>query len=242
MESAVSTHRNRTEFVAGIRSVAPMLFGIIPFGLVAGVTPVVEGLGAAAAWGLSLFVFAGSSQLAIADVLGNGGSVIVAVIAAITINMRMLLYSASLAPYTAAIPMRHRLAAAYLLTDQAFAISAARWSDRRSHEPNIWFFIGGGGMLWAVWQTTTLVGALIGSTLPTSIPLDFAVPLMFLAMVVPAVRTRPAAAAAAGGGAGAVAAAQVGAGSLSVLIGAIVGIAAGVLAELAAAPRDVVSA
>jgi predicted branched-subunit amino acid permease len=76
-----------------------MLVAVIPFGLVAGVTPVARGLGAAAAAGLSLVVFAGSSQLAITDVLGDGGSVLVAVIAALTINLRMLLYSASLAPY-----------------------------------------------------------------------------------------------------------------------------------------------
>jgi 4-azaleucine resistance transporter AzlC len=233
----VTTRDPRAELVEGFRAVAPMLVAVIPFGLVAGVTPVARGLGAAAAAGLSLVVFAGSSQLAITDVLGDGGSVLVAVIAALTINLRMLLYSASLAPYAAAMPMRHRLAAAYLLTDQAFAVSAARWSDRRHVEPSVWFFVGAGGLLWAVWQVATVVGALLGSTLPSSVPLDFAVPLVFLVLLVPAIRTRPAAGAAAGGGAAAVVAAQAGAGSLSVLVGALVGIGAGVLVELTAERR-----
>lgn len=241
METAVNARVARSEFVAGLRVIAPMLVAVAPFGLVAGVTPVARGLGAAAASGLSVLVFAGSSQLAITDVLGDGGSVLVAVIAALTINLRMLLYSASLAPYAAGMPMRHRLAAAYLLTDQAFAVSATRWSDRRTVEPSVWFLLGAGGLLWVMWQITTIVGALIGSTLPDSLPLDFAVPLVFLVLLVPAVRTRPAVAAAACGGAAAVGAAQLGAGSLSVLVGALAGICAGVMSELAIERRQQVS-
>jgi predicted branched-subunit amino acid permease len=89
----------RRELRAGAAAVAPMLVGVVPFGLVAGASPVDQGLGGAAAIGFSMIVFAGASQLAAIDVLGDGGSALVAVLAALTINLRMLLYSASLAPY-----------------------------------------------------------------------------------------------------------------------------------------------
>ena len=95
-----------------------MLVGVIPFGLVAGATPATTGLGGGAAIGLSTIVFAGASQLAAADALADGGSALVAVIAACTINLRLLLYSASLAPHLAAVPLRRRLLMSYLLTDQ----------------------------------------------------------------------------------------------------------------------------
>ena len=80
-------------------AILPMLIGVIPFGLVAGVTPVATGSGTGTAVGFSTIVFAGASQLAAIDVLSNGGAAVVAALAALTINLRMLLYSASIAPY-----------------------------------------------------------------------------------------------------------------------------------------------
>jgi len=222
----------RTEVRAGAAAVAPMLVGVIPFGLVAGATPAANGFGLRAAVGLSTIVFAGASQLAATDVLANGGSALVAALAACTINLRMLLYSASLAPHLAAEPLRRRLAAAYLLTDQAYAISITRWSEPDDDpEGRLPFYFGGAVLLWVVWQASTVVGALIGSAVPDSLPLDFAVPLVFLVLLVPAVTSRPAAVAALVGGATAVAAAEAGAGPLSVMAGALAGIAAGAAAE-----------
>ena len=91
----------RSAFRAGAVSIAPMLVGVVPFGLVAGASPVDQGLGGAAAVGFSTIVFAGASQLAAIDVLGDGGSAFLAALAAWTINLRMVLHSASLAPHLA---------------------------------------------------------------------------------------------------------------------------------------------
>ncbi|MEO6121507.1 MAG: AzlC family ABC transporter permease [Acidimicrobiales bacterium] len=211
---------------------APMLVGVVPFGLVAGAAPVAGGLGAWSAVGLSTLVFAGASQLAAADVLADGGSVVVAVLAAWTINLRMVLYSASLAPFVGNEPMRRRLLAAYLLTDQAYAMSITRWTSGRPPERRLSYYFGAGGVLWVTWQASTVVGALVGGAVPDEIPLDFAVPLVFLVMLVPVVTTRPAVAAALAGAAGAVAAAQAGAGPLSVIVGAATGIITGTVADL----------
>ena len=102
------------EVRAGVMAIAPMLIGVIPFGLVAGVLPVTEGLGGAAAVGFSTIVFAGASQLAAIEVLGDGGTAVVAALAACTINLRILLYSASLSPYLARESLLRRMVAAYL--------------------------------------------------------------------------------------------------------------------------------
>ena len=230
--------RHRADVVAGARSVAPMLVGVIPFGLVAGATPATTGLGGGAAVGLSTIVFAGASQLAATDVLADGGAALVAVVAACTINLRMLLYSASLAPHVAREPLRRRLLMAYLLTDQAYAVSITRWDplDGTPPEPpeaRVPFYLGAGLTLWVNWQICTMVGVAIGSAVPESLPLDFAVPLVFLVLLVPAITTRPAAVAALIGGGVAVLSGQAGAGHLTVLFGAIAGIAAGAIAEFA---------
>lgn len=219
------------DFRAGARSVAPMLVGVIPFGLVAGASPAAKGLGTDVAIGFSSIVFAGASQLAAIDVLGDGGSAIVAAVAAWTINLRMVLYSASLAPHLSREPLRTRLAMAYLLTDQAYAVSIARWDGDDDPTTRVAFYLGGALTLWINWQVVTVLGALVGSSVPDDVPLEFAVPLVFLVLLVPVLTTRPALAAAAVGGFGAVAAAELGVGSLSLTVGAVAGIVAGTLVD-----------
>ncbi|HUR75852.1 MAG TPA: AzlC family ABC transporter permease [Sporichthya sp.] len=224
----------KAEMRAGAAAMVPMLIGVVPFGLVAGTTPAAVGMDAWDALGFSIILFAGASQLAAIDVLSRDGSALLAAVVAWTINLRMLLYSASLAPYLAHEPLRRRLAASYLMVDQNYALCVTRWREGRDDpKGRAWFFIGGGLLLWSAWQLATLSGALLGSTLPEELPLDFAVPLVFLVLLIPAITSRPAAVAAAVGGAATVAAAEAGAGSLSIVCGAIAGILGGTLAELA---------
>ncbi|MFA5564848.1 MAG: AzlC family ABC transporter permease [Acidimicrobiia bacterium] len=218
------------EIRSGARACVPMLIGVIPFGLVAGVTPVAKGLGFWSAMGMSTIIFAGASQLALVDVLASGGSALIAALAAWTINLRMLLYSASAAPYLAKESLPKRLAVSYLLFDQNYAISVAHWSNRPA-KAKAEFALGGGVLLGSAWIICTLVGALLGTAVPEWLPLDFAVPLVFLVLLVPAVVTKPALMAATVGGIGAVVAAEVGASHSSVIIGALLGIAAGTWAD-----------
>jgi predicted branched-subunit amino acid permease len=251
-DAAVPTPTARAELRAGMRAVAPMLVGVIPFGLVAGATPATTGLGGGTSIGLSTIVFAGASQLAAADALEEGGSALEAVNAACTINLRLLLYSASIAPHLAEVPQRRRLLIGYLLTDQAYAVAITRWTAEADQaaaggppapglERKVPFYLGAALLLWVNWQICTIVGVLIGAAVPDSLPLDFAVPLVFLVLLVPAITSRPAAVAAIVGGIVALSADQAGAGHLGVLFGALGGIAAGALAEAAIerrGPRD----
>lgn len=231
----------RAEMLAGAKAVAPMLVGVIPFGLVAGATPVVGGIGGESAIGLSTIVFAGASQLAAADVLIDGGAALVAVVAACTINLRLLLYSASLAPYLSHVPLRRRLFLAYVLTDQAYAVAITRWNAEAAEhadggpppdpERRVPYYLGAALLLWVNWQIVTVIGILIGNAVPESLPLDFAVPLVFLVLLVPAITSKPAAVAAIVGGGVTVLAQEAGAGHMSVLFGALAGIVAGAMAE-----------
>jgi predicted branched-subunit amino acid permease len=220
-----------TEARAGAAAAAPMLLGVVPFGLVAGAAPVAHGFGGWSAVGLSTVVFAGASQLAIVDVLSHGGSALVAILAAWTINLRMVLYSASLAPYLGHESTRRRIGAAYLLTDQAYALSIARWARDDDVGRRLAFYLGAGALLCTSWVSATIAGAVVGGAVPDSVPLDFAVPLVFLVLLVPVLVDRPAVVAAVAGGVVAVVAAEAGAGPLSTILGAGAGIAAGALVD-----------
>lgn len=219
-----------THLRAGAAAIAPMLMGVVPFGLVAGAAPVANGFDGWTAVGLSTVVFAGASQLAIVDVLSHGGSAVVAILAALTINLRMVLYSASIAPYLGHESTRRRLVAAYLLNDHA--LSVPRWAADDRADGRLAFYVGAGVVLWVGWVAATMAGVLLGAAVPDSVPLDFAVPLVFLVLLVPVLVDRPAVVAAAAGGAAAVIAAEGGAGPLSMIVGAAAGIAAGTVADM----------
>jgi len=233
-----------SELTAGIRSILPMLIGVVPFGLVAGVTPVASGLGADVGVGFSVLVFAGASQLAAIEVLTGGGTAVVAALAACTINLRMLLYSASIAPYLAHESLTRRMLAAYLMTDQAYAVSVTRWAgprptdgvdvgtvrdDGRGHRLS--FYLGAALTLWCSWQASTVAGVLLGNAVPESVPLGFAVPLVFLVLLVPTLTRTHAVVAALVGGAATVLGYELGVGALSVMLGAVAGIVAGALVD-----------
>src|SRR6056297_2201078 len=112
---------DRSAFRQGVRDVTPLLLGIIPFGFIAGIATVNAGLGLPEAVGLSAIVFAGGAQLAALHLIVRDAPLAIVVVTAVVINLRMLMYSASLAPYVHEISRRTKAAVAYLLTDQAYA-------------------------------------------------------------------------------------------------------------------------
>lgn len=217
----------RQSFLAGARAIAPVLLGAVPFGLVAGAAAVSADLTVAQALGLSTVVFAGASQLAAIELLGRDAAFLVVVGTALVINARLVMYSASIAPYFDGVSRARRALIAYLLTDQAYALSVTRF---REHGPSVWYYFGTAAPLWVVFVAATAVGAVGGAQLPSALPLGFAVPLVFLAVLTPAVTDDASVVAAVVGGAVAVA----GAGlplNLGLLAGALSGVAAGLLAD-----------
>lgn len=213
-------------FRAGATAIAPVLLGVVPFGVAAGVVTVEAGYGAVETAGHSVLIFAGASQIAAVALLGDGAPVAVVVFTVLVINLRMLMYAASLSPHMADIPLRRRLLGAYLLTDQAYAVSIVEFRQSLTADQRWAFYLGAAVTLWAPWQLSTVAGALVGTSLPDGLPLGFAVPLMFLALLVPAVTDRPTLAAATTSAA----IATLGAGlpsNLGMLLGALAGIGVG---------------
>jgi 4-azaleucine resistance transporter AzlC len=187
------------ELLAGALQLSPLLVGVAPFGVIYGVLALASGLSPAAAMAMSSVVFAGSAQFLLARLVGLGAPALVMVLSVALVNLRHALYSASVAPALAHLPRRWKALLAYLLTDEAYAATIARMQEpgRNRH----WFLLGGGLALWIGWQLSTATGILVGRSLPRALPLDFALPLTFIAIVVPMVRSRAALAAAAAAGA-----------------------------------------
>ncbi len=183
-------------FWAGVRAELPLLIGVFPFGMIYGALAIGAGISPAASQLMSSIVFAGSSQCATAQLVHDSAPALVIVVTIGIINLRHMLYSASVAPYLRNLSGRWKALLAYLLTDEAYAPTILHYQMEGTASAGHWFFLGAGLALWTTWQTSTALGILLGSALPASWPLDFALPLTFIAMVVPALKDRPMVAAA----------------------------------------------
>ncbi len=212
----------------GVAAISPVLVGVVPFGLVAGLAGVKNGATVADAASFSLLAFAGAAQIAAFDLLGAGAPLAVVIGTAVVINLRFIMYAVSLAPHLAGEPLRRRVFGAYLLTDHAYAVALKRYSEQPAPRSRGAFYLGAATAFWVTWQIATVAGALLGSSVPDRIPLDFAVPLSFLALLVPTLVDRPSLAAAVVAGVVATLFAQAPA-NLGMLAGAMAGVLAGVL-------------
>ena len=173
-----------------MRASLPLLLGIAPFGVITGVAMVASGITPLAAVAMSVFVFAGASMVASAQLLSQGTPALLVVLAALFINLRFMMYSASLRQYFAALPLRWRLAISYLQADNVYGLTLGRFADHPDDPHKLEYFLGAGIPIWITWQAAVLGGVLIGAGVPASWRLEFAAPLAFIAMTVPFLRSR----------------------------------------------------
>jgi 4-azaleucine resistance transporter AzlC len=227
-------HSRRSELISGVKAELPIILGVIPFGMIYGVLALGAGLPANAAQAMSFIVFAGSAQFVAAQLFGSGTPALVIVLTAFVVNLRHVLYSASVAPYLQHLDSKWKCLLAYLLTDEAYAVVITRYNRDMAYPttpPNRhWYFLGAGLTLWATWQASTAVGILLGAQIPSSWALDFTLALTFIALVVPALDDRPSVAAALAAGVVAALAADLPY-KLGLMLAATIGIAVGLAME-----------
>ena len=218
------------QFWAGARAEIPLLIGVIPFGLIYGALALNAGLSPAEAQMMSSIVFAGSAQFITAQLVHEAAPGLVIVLTIAVVNLRHMLYSASMAPYIASLSTRWKAVLSYLLTDEAYAPTILHYEKNGLTPHAHWFWLGAGCTLWVFWQSSTAVGVFLGAAIPESWSLDFALPLTFIAMLVPVLRGRPAVAAAVSAGVVALLAFSLPY-KLGLIVAALVGILVGTLLE-----------
>ena len=217
-------------FWAGVRAEIPLLIGVFPFGMIYGALALNAGLSKSASQMMSSLVFAGSAQFITTQLVRDAAPGFVIVLTIAVVNLRHVLYSASLAPYLASVSTRWKTLLAYLLTDEAYAPTVVHYEQKGIAPFSHWFLLGAGLALWTNWQISTALGIFLGTAIPESWSLDFALPLTFIAMVVPVLKNRPAVAAALTAGVVALLAYSLPY-KLGLILAALVGIVMGVFLE-----------
>ena len=220
----------RSELVAGIKAELPIAIGVMPFGLIYGVLATGAGLSPLLTLATSSIIFAGSAQFIGVPLLAAAAPVPVIWMTTFIVNIRHMLYSASLAPRVQHLSQPWRWLLAYLLTDEAYAPTIIHYDENEPNPYQHYFWLGAGVTLWLQWQLSTSAGILFGAIVPETWSLDFTLALTFIGMVVPALKDRPSVAAAVVGGVVAIIAHPLPY-KLGLMVAALCGIAAGVLLE-----------
>jgi len=188
---------------------------------------VASGIEPLAAMAMSIAVFAGASMVASAQLLASGSPALLVILATLFINLRFMMYSASLRQHFAHAPLRMRLLAAYLTADNAYGLLLGKAGDESD---KLAYFLGSATVIWLFWQLAVAAGILVGAGLPVSWRLEFAAPLAFIAMSMPLLRDRAMVGAALAAGVTVIAAQGLPL-RLSVVAAALTGIAVGMLLE-----------
>jgi len=187
-------------FMHGVRTLIPLTPGVIPFGLVTGVMAIEMGMSPGMTMGMTLLFYSGSAQMVALQLLHNGVLPVAIVVTALIINLRFIMYSASLAPRLHHLPRRWTWPMSYLLSDQSFALYSLRFSSGEPDRFGHYFYAGTAVAMWLTWQLSVLAGVFLGASIPESWSLSFAIPLSFLALLVPNLRSAASLGAAAVGG------------------------------------------
>lgn len=182
----------QVELAKGIRAELPIVLGVIPFGMIFGVLALEAGLPPNLAQAMSIIVFAGSAQFIGVQLIGVGTPAIILLLTTFIVNLRHLLYSASLAAHLNHLSAPWRWLLAYLLTDEAYAVTILHYGEETETDSSKHYFLLGAGLtLWVTWQASTAVGIYLGTQVPESWSLDFTLALTFIGLVIPALENRP---------------------------------------------------
>ena len=175
------------DFLKGARQEFPIALTAIPFGLILGASLESWGIPVWLGLSTSIIIFAGSSQFITLQMISVGAPMLAVVFTALATNLRHVFYTLKLVPFFKKLPLPQKIVATYLLTDECFA---AVHEIEKKEPLNFKIYFGAGFTLWAIWNISTLLGALLGNVLPQNLHLDKTIDFLFLAILTLQIQNR----------------------------------------------------
>ncbi len=187
----MASSTTKSTYWRGLARALPFVIVVIPFAVLFGVVATEAGLPLSQVMGFSVLVVAGASQFAALQFMSETAPILVVLASALAVNLRMAMYSASITPHLGEATLWQRAVISYFLVDQSYAMSATEFEAQphMSLAHKIAYFAGVSTPICPLWYGGTYLGAVIGDRIPTEFSLDFVLPIAFLAMVAPALRT-----------------------------------------------------
>lgn len=187
----MTTTTSKSAFRQGVVAGTPFTIFAIPFALLFGVVATEAGLSVSETMGFSVLVIAGASQFTAVQLMTDNAPVWAVIAASLAVNLRMAMYSASLQPHLGELSFGKRALVAYCNVDQSFAVSSVKFENEPAMpaQSKFLYFMGSIIPVMPLWGIFTWVGAVAGNAIPEWMALDFAMPILFLALVGPMLRT-----------------------------------------------------
>ncbi|WP_435247007.1 AzlC family ABC transporter permease [Vibrio sp. nBUS_14] len=181
---------SKQQIQTGLRAIFPLCVGAFPFSFIVGVISITAGMSVTQSTLWSFTVFAGSSQMVALGLVQSSASIVVIMFTTFIINLRHILYSASMSEHMKEYPIHMRMLMSYGLTDEVYAVTINEMKAEK--EGRHWFYLAAMGGFWVNWVVADFLGALIGSSFPeiANYGLDFAMVAAFIAIVIPQVKSR----------------------------------------------------
>lgn len=181
----------KSAYWKGFRDGAPFLIIVAPFAALFGVLAGEAGLNIVETMAFSVAVFAGAAQFTALQLMQEEAPTIIVLLSALAVNLRVAMYSAALTPYLGAASLRQRIVIAYFTVDQSYALSVGQFEaePEMTLPQRLAYFAGTLSLIVPTWYTSSFVGAALGAQIPDAFVPDFALPICFLAMVGPMLRT-----------------------------------------------------
>jgi 4-azaleucine resistance transporter AzlC len=184
---------SRSYFWQGYCDCSPFILIVAPFGLLFGVVATEAGLNLIETMMMTILVIAGAAQFTALALLEDQAPTFIVVIAALAVNLRMAMYSAALVPHFGKASFLKRLLASYFMVDQTFAVAIKKYDSEPSLtlDQKLIYYFGCAAAVCPFWYVFSLLGALLGDSIPSSYSLDFAIPICFIAITAPMLKSLP---------------------------------------------------
>lgn len=178
------------EFFRGIKNIFPALIGIVPFGVVLGFAMKYSDFTVLQCAFYSLSLLAGAAQLAAIQLYADVTPAFIIVITVVMINLRYSMYSLSFRPVMGKSSFSKRLLAGFLMTDLAYGYIMTEYEKRPNNRLLPWLFFGVAGAIYLSRQAGIFIGYHLGAVFTVGDMIDFVIPLIFIALIVPHLKGR----------------------------------------------------
>lgn len=239
-DSLNSQYSPINQFLAGARDTFPLIVGAIPFGVIFGTLAATAGLSFAATMAMSIFVFAGSSQFICVSLVSAGTAWPIIVLTTFVVNLRHMLYGATMVPFYKNLSQPWKMLLAFGLTDETFAVAVNRYLEKDGAPNKEYYNLGSMIFMYSNWNLCTLVGLTAGKAFPeiAGWGLDFAMPATFIGIVIPYLVSKPMWASVVTAGVVSILAGGL-PHKLGLMVAAIAGVTVGIISELSLSSRTV---
>lgn len=177
------SHFSRAEFIRGIKLGFPIFLGYLPVGLAFGILAYQKGFSLVQTVLCSATALAGAGQFIGLATMAAGGDALTVIVATGVVNLRYVLFAATISPYLSKVPLRFMPWLGFTLTDEAFAVNI---NDLRNKTATPASMAGVGVIEWLGWVGGTIIGATCSAWIgnPSAWGVDFAMAAMFAALFV----------------------------------------------------------